>query len=153
MTVQSLLIQFRIASLAIVGFSSSLQAALPVSHIKGIDELFQAKYHIYSPLIGLNQDESWVQSLLNQKEEFERPEIRLVQLLFSPVPGGEVFPTHLSKNPAAHLSSASIARIFLEFEKLKENLTRPIDFLLNQPFSQQQQKHSKNKTLPLSIEK
>lgn len=129
MTVRSLLIQFQTASLAIVGFSSTLQAALPVSHIKGINELFHAKYRIYSPEIGLNQDEAWIQDLLNQGEVLNRPEIKLVRLLFSPVPGGEVFPTHLSKNPAAHLSSASIARIFLEFEKFKDLAQSKTEFV------------------------
>lgn len=115
---RSLFIQFGIACFVSV-CSVSVHAAIPVSHIKGIDELFSSKYKVYSPLIGLNQEDDSIQSLYNLEPTESRPEVKLVQMLFSAVPGGEVFPTHLAKNPGAHLNPSLIAKLFHEFELMK----------------------------------
>ncbi len=100
--------------------SAGAQATLPVSHLKGVDDLFADDYRIYSPLSGLlhqslvlaNGDLKSQQAvLLNQVES----------ALFVKLNEGEVVPSHMFSNPAANLSGATVAKIFVEFEKIKDS--------------------------------
>ncbi|MEO5968538.1 MAG: hypothetical protein ABIQ95_01315 [Bdellovibrionia bacterium] len=105
---------------AALSLVSPVQAAIPVSHIKGIDELFKDEYRIYSPLVGLTHQKILVHPLYgSQSEELIG---KLTTLLFAQLPGGEITVTHLAKNPATHLSGAIIAKIFVEFEILKSEI-------------------------------
>jgi hypothetical protein len=84
-------------------------ASPPASHLKSVDELFKSNYKIYSPLTGFLSSGSLTDKTFS----------KLDTILFTKIPGAEVFPTHMGKNPGAHLSGTAIAQLFVEFEKQK----------------------------------
>lgn len=96
--------------------SVSSQAAIPFSHIKGVDELFKDEYKIYSPLTGMMSYRTFLYQFYGTEEELLA---NVMSELFSKVPGGEIVPTHRNINPGAHLSSVTIGKILVAFEESK----------------------------------
>jgi hypothetical protein len=96
------------------------QATIPVTHIKGVDELFAPSYKIYSPLTGLLQHSTFLPKTLPDADASNLEPIQnLLSSFFVKVSADEIFTSHVLKNPAAHFSGGTIAKIFIEFERAK----------------------------------
>jgi hypothetical protein len=116
--------QFRYVGVLVTTFlvsfySLNLEAKIPVSHIKGVDELFPKHLKTYSPLIGLVYHQEFIQNYYHFGRQQDQPLSRLFEMLFTELPGGEITNTHLNKNPGTHLSMSAVAKIFISLESLK----------------------------------
>jgi hypothetical protein len=103
--------------LILSSFVSVAEANVPLSHLKGLDELFPKENKIYSPMIGLLAHETWIPTQYEAKSG--GPLSELLNKLFIKIPNAEIQPSHLGKNPGAHLTPSVIGKFFVEFEKLK----------------------------------
>jgi hypothetical protein len=107
-------------------------ATIPVAAIKGVDELFKAEYKIYSPLTGLLQHETFISRAFpdSPATEIKEPLEKLLSILFIKISAKEIVPSHIGKNPAAHLSASAIAKIFIGLEnRLHETIVSDQDYL------------------------
>jgi hypothetical protein len=100
--------------------SLTAQATVPATHIKGVDELFIEEYKQYSPILGLIHHRNFVTKIHKLENDEGSALSKLSKRLFTEVPGGEVVPTHMPKNPPSHLSAAAIAKFFTAFEHAKK---------------------------------
>ncbi|HXW53170.1 MAG TPA: hypothetical protein VEL47_03590 [Myxococcota bacterium] len=108
----------------ILWFTSSLHSTIPISHIKGVDELFVEQFQIYSPLTGLLHHGTTLPIWFSQLESPEAGKEnlnKLVSTLFVLGPNKNILPSHIASNPAANLSGGTIAKLLIELDYYQQN--------------------------------
>ena len=97
------------------------QAGIPVAQLNGLHEVFLPSFLQYSPLIGMIfAHNHFVDNLYRYGNPQQEVAVRLIRLLFHILPGGEIQPTHASRNASAYLSPGLVGTIFEEWEAFQE---------------------------------